>query len=110
MAPGQLHQYICSLVGNEQGLNISQVCGGEETGLFLEETQDFQGWRTDGFAEHIFYPCENRKTHKYTDKQEMQEMALDLMWGWALRDSEKPVTLELYQTAQSSKSKFWVWT
>lgn len=52
------------------------VCGGEETGFFLEEAQGFQGWRTEGLAENIFYPCENRKTHKYSDKQEPQEMAL----------------------------------
>ena len=52
------------------------MCGGEETGFFLEEAQGFQGWRTEGLAENIFYPCENRKTHKYVDKQEPQEMAL----------------------------------
>ena len=76
MARGQLHQYICPTLGNEQGLNLSQVCEREETGLFLEETQVFQGWRTDGLAEHMFYPCENRKTQKHADKQEMQEMVL----------------------------------
>lgn len=57
-----------------KSLKLSQVYGRGETGLFLEDAQGFQGSRTEGVIENIFYPCENRKSCKYSEKQEIQEM------------------------------------